>query len=70
MFIDINMGLEVLNTALTLMRELNPLSLGSKAELPQLGLDCLDNVMHFVKECLNADFIQNMNGDIIFNKLP
>ncbi|XP_027837521.2 probable E3 ubiquitin-protein ligase HERC1 [Aphis gossypii] len=57
----INMGLEVLNTALTLMRELNPLSLGSKAELPQLGLDCLDNIMHFVKECLNADFIQNMN---------
>jgi len=60
------MGLEVLNTALTLMRELSPLSLGSKAELPQLGLDCLDNVTHFVKECLNADFIQNMNGEIIF----
>lgn len=61
------MGLEVLNTALTLMRELNPLSLGSKAELPQLGLDCLDNIMHFVKECLNADFIQNMNGNSYFN---
>jgi len=60
------MGLEVLNTALTLMRELNPLSLGSKAELPQLGLDCLDNIMHFVKECLNADFIQNMNGNSYF----
>lgn len=65
--IDINMGLEVLNTALTLMRELNPLSLGSKAELPQLGLDCLDNVMHFVKECLNADFIVNINGKIILH---
>lgn len=48
------------------MRELSPLSLGSKAELPQLGLDCLDNIMHFVKECLNADFIQNMSGKIIF----
>lgn len=60
------MGLEVLNTALTLMRELNPLSLSSKAELPKLGLDCLDNVMYFVKECLNADFIKNMNGKIIF----
>lgn len=60
------MGLEVLSTALTLMRELNPLSLSSKAELPQLGLDCLDNVMHFVKECLNADFIKNTNGKIIF----
>lgn len=59
------MGLEVLNTALTLMRELNPLSLGSKAELPQLGLDCLDNVMHFVKECLNADFIVNAIGNKI-----
>lgn len=67
LFLDINMGLEVLNTALTLMRELNPLSLGSKAELPQLGLDCLDNVMHFVKECLNADFIENINGKIISN---
>lgn len=60
------MGLEVLNTALTLMRELNPLSLGSKAELPQLGLDCLNNVMHFVKECLNADFITNMTGKVMF----
>lgn len=59
------MGLEVLNTALTLMRELSPLSLGSKAELPQLGLDCLDNVMHFVKKCLNANFIKDMNGKII-----
>lgn len=59
------MGLEVLNTALTLMRELNPLSLGSKAELSQLGLNCLDNIMHFVKECLNADYIVNMNGKII-----
>ncbi|XP_025408544.1 probable E3 ubiquitin-protein ligase HERC1 isoform X2 [Sipha flava] len=58
---DINMGLDVLSSALTLMRELNPLSLGSKAELPQLGLDCLDNVMLFVKECLNADFIKNIN---------
>lgn len=61
-FIDINIGLEVLNSALILMRQLSPLSLGSKAELPQLGLDCLDNIMHFVKECLNADFIQNING--------
>lgn len=60
------MGLEVLNTVLTLMRELSPLSLGSKAELPQLGLDCLDNVMHFVRECLNADFIKNMNGKMFF----
>ncbi|VVC31643.1 Hypothetical protein CINCED_3A017272 [Cinara cedri] len=58
---DINMGLEVLSTALTLMRELSPLSLGSKAELPQIGLDCLDNVMHFVKECLTSDFIKNMS---------
>lgn len=66
LFIDINMGLEVLNTVLTLMRELSPLSLGSKAELPQLGLDCLDNVMHFVRECLNADFIKNMNGKMFF----
>lgn len=65
-FIDINMGLEVLNTVLTLMRELSPLSLGSKAELPQLGLDCLDNVMHFVRECLNADFIKNTNGKNVF----
>lgn len=56
------MGLEVLSTALVLMRELHPLSLGSKAELPELGLDCLDNVMHFVKECLSADFIKNING--------
>lgn len=68
-FIDINMGLDVLNSALTLMRELNPLSLGSKAELPQLGLDCLDNVMHFVKECLNADFIKNIHGKIISYQL-
>jgi hypothetical protein len=60
------MGLDVLSSALTLMRELNPLSLGSKAELPQLGLDCLDNVMLFVKECLNADFIKNINGNTIF----
>jgi len=59
------MGLEVLNTALALMRELSPLSLGSKAELSQLGLDCLDNVMHFVKECLIADFIVNMNGKVV-----
>lgn len=60
------MGLDVLNSALTLMRELNPLSLGSKAEIPQLGLDCLDNVMHFVKECLNADFLKNIYGKMIF----
>lgn len=63
------MGLEVLKTALTLMRELNPLSLGSKAELPQIGLDCLDNVMHFIKECLNSDFIKNMSGNILFYKI-
>lgn len=66
-FLDINVGLEVLSTALTLMRQLNPLSLGSKAELSQLGLDCLDNVMHFVKECLNANFIKNINGKIILH---
>lgn len=68
-FLDINLGLEVLNTALTLMRELNPLSLGSKAELPQIGLDCLDNVMHFVRECLTSDFIKNLSGkyNIILN---
>lgn len=59
------MGLEVLDMALILMRELNPLSLGNKAELSQLGLDCLDNVMHFVKECLTADFILNANGKVI-----
>lgn len=49
------------------MRDLSPLSLGSKAELPQLGLDCLNNIMHFVKECLNADFIQNMSGKFYFH---
>jgi len=60
------MGLEELNTVLTMMRELNPLTLGCKSELSQLSLDCLDNVTHFIKECLNSDFIKNMNGEIIF----